>query len=264
MSLRQKDTGGVSDQDAYGKNFAELYDSIQGHRDLAREVDRLQEVFNETIDMHAAILDVGCGTGLHAIELGKRGYEVTGIDLSPDMIAVAQQKKSNVTFVCADIGEAGQLGPFDACVSLYNVINCLNGLEQLFAFFASVAAVLKPKARFICECWNPIAVIQSPPTRVARDYDCDLGAISRTALPRWDFMKQALQIDYDIEVKPRERPGAVSKFVVSHSLRLFAPMEVEYALERTGFEAIEVRTALPEFKVADSSDRMLAVSALKA
>ena len=180
------------------------------------------------------------GTGLHAIELASRGYKITGLDTSPDMIAVARGKKSDVAFVCGAIGEVHGIGPFDACISLYNVINCVEGLERLCEFFISVSSVLYPKARFICECWNPVAIIQSPPTRVVRKYDSQLGEITRSAVPTWDFMKQALQIDYDIEVVPRSRPGDVSKFSVSHPIRLFTPMEIEFALTRAGFEMVEV------------------------
>lgn len=248
---------------AYGKSFAELYDAIQAHRDLSGEVDRLHDVLRQTAGENAAILDLGCGTGLHALELAKRGFKVTGIDLSPDMIAVAQRKKGNATFVCGDIGANGHLGPFDACISLFNVINCLEGLNSLCVFFKSVAAVLKPGARLICECWNPIAVIQSPPTRVTRNYETDLGTISRTALPKWDFMTQELQIDYDVEIRPRKSAGDVEKFSVSHHLCLFTPLEVEFALKQAGFMMIEVRTALPNFEIATSSDRMLAISSIK-
>ena len=250
-------------QSAYGNSFAELYDAIQGHRNLAGEVDRLHDVLSQTVRENAAILDLGCGTGLHALELAKRGYKVTGIDLSPDMIAVAQRKKGNATFVCGDIAANSHLGPFDACISLFNVINCLEGLNALGEFFKSAAAVLKSGARLICECWNPIAVIQSPPTRVTRNYESDLGAISRTALPKWDFMRQQLQIDYDMEIRPPDSAGSVSKFRVSHHLCLFTPLEVEFAFERAGFKMIEVRTALPHFEIATSSDRMLAISAIK-
>ncbi len=247
---------------AYGRNFAEIYDLIQAHRDLPREADRLDEVLRQSVAAGASILDLGCGTGLHAIELGRRGYKVTGIDLAADMIAVAQRKNSGVTFICRDIGENSDLGPFDACVSLYNVVNCLEDMEALADFIRAVAAVLKPGAKFICECWNPIAVMREPPKRVHRTYETQLGVISRTALPSWDFMDQRLRIAYEIEI---ERPlSATSKFAATHDIRLFTPMEIKAALKKAGFHSIEVRTALPEFETAGADDRMLAIAGVKA
>lgn len=249
---------------SYGKRFAELYDTIRGYRDPVGEVDRLYEVFGQRLAKGAAILDLGCGTGLHAIELAKRGYKVTGIDLSPDMIDVAKRKGCDATFLCGNIEEQRNLGKFDGCVSLGNVINCLDGLDSLRAFFGVVPAVLNPKARFICECWNPIAIIQTPPTRVVREYDCELGRVTRTALPEWDFMKQELFINYEIEVRPPKDPAAGSKYVIVHQLLLFTPLEIEYCLKHAGFDQVEVRTGLPEFQVAGPDDRMLAVSCVKA
>lgn len=248
---------------AYGRSFAEIYDLIQAHRNLSLEADRLDDILRQSVVGGASILDLGCGTGLHAIELAKRGYNVTGIDLSADMIAMAQSKNSGVAFICGDIAENHHFGPFDACISLFNVINCLEGLEALAAFFGAVAAVLKPQARFICECWNPIAVIQSPPTRVNRNYDSKFGTISRTASPKWDFMEQKLQIDYEIEIKPREPLSAISKFASSHRLCLFTPLEVKFALKKAGFDSVEVRTALPQFEIASADDRMLAIASVR-
>jgi len=252
-----------SELSAYGRRFAELYDVIRGYRDAAGEVDVLQAVFGRSLDKGATILDLGCGTGLHAVELAKRGYKVTGIDLSADMIAVAQQKKSDVTFLCGSLAEHKELGPFDGCMSLGNVINCLDNMDSLCAFFESVAAVLKPKSRFICECWNPIAVIKTPPTRVVRNYESKAGKIARVALPKWDFMKQELEIDYDIEITPPKNSAPAARYRINHHLCLFTPLEIEFCLKRAGFEQIEIRSGLPEFQTAGEDDRMLAVNCLK-
>ena len=68
------------------------------------------------------LLDVGCGTGRHSIEFARRGYRVTGVDLSEDMLARAKQKAQlaevQVEFLCVNAVEFSGEGQFDACYCL--------------------------------------------------------------------------------------------------------------------------------------------------
>ena len=71
-------------------NYAKTYDNESFTAGTLGEVDFLEKEFNH--DKTKCILDIGCGTGRHAIELAKRGYTVTGIDLSAAQLARACQK----------------------------------------------------------------------------------------------------------------------------------------------------------------------------
>ncbi len=69
-----------------------------------------------------SVLDGGCGTGRVAIELARRGLDVAGADLDPDMIAVARAKAPELTWVHADLSELDLASRFDAVVLAGNVI----------------------------------------------------------------------------------------------------------------------------------------------
>jgi len=72
---------------------APFYDQNEFTRNTGREIDFLLE---ELLLPHgASILDVGCGTGRHAIEFAKRGFAVTGLDLSSSMLAKATEKANS-------------------------------------------------------------------------------------------------------------------------------------------------------------------------
>lgn len=70
----------------------------------------------------SSVLDGGCGTGRVAIELARRGIDVTGADLDPDMIARARAKAPGLTWVQADLGELDLPTRFDVVVLAGNVI----------------------------------------------------------------------------------------------------------------------------------------------
>jgi len=91
------------------------------------------------------VLDAGCGTGLLAFELARRGAEVTAVDLSPTLVALAAERRPEdlldapLKFVAGDMTDPA-LGRFDYVVSMdsiihYNVADAVNIVEQ----FASLA-----------------------------------------------------------------------------------------------------------------------------
>lgn len=69
-----------------------------------------------------AVLDAGCGTGRVAIELARRGFEVTGLDLDAAMLAAARAKAPDLTWVEGDLATADPGGPFDTVVLAGNVL----------------------------------------------------------------------------------------------------------------------------------------------
>lgn len=69
-----------------------------------------------------SVLDGGCGTGRVAIELARRGLDVIGVDLDPDMIGLARAKAPELTWVQADLSELDLPPRFDAVVLAGNVI----------------------------------------------------------------------------------------------------------------------------------------------
>jgi SAM-dependent methyltransferase len=243
----------VSSNRTYDAAFAAYYDRLTAHKDYEAEVDALDGF----IQRHGGsrLLDVGCGTGTHSALLAERGYDVTAIDLSPEMVAQARAKSPAMEVQCADVAEL-EAGSFSVCISLFNVVNCLASLDDLLAFAEAIAARLGEGGVLLIEAWNPVAVIAEPPTVVERIYEQGGPRITRTVVPESDFLNQRLDLRYDIEVDGGE------SFSVTHELVLFTPLELEFALKRAGFVNIEVLTALPELAPATAEDRMLAVTAV--
>lgn len=248
--------------DTYNQEFATYYDKITSHKDYDAEVQTLAQYIERTCDAeHRTLLDVGCGTGHHARLLAARGFPVTAIDLSPDMIRVAQSHDSGARFHCCGVADLTETG-FDFGYSLFNVINCLGSLEALADFFGAIHRRLAPGATFLVECWNAIAVIAEPPRVVERTYEVGLERIVRTVTPSLDLLNQRLSLTYDIEVfEAWHADSDAKKFSVVHELVLFTPLEITYALTSAGFRNPTMRTALPSLGPVTERDRMLAFTA---
>ena len=251
--------------DAYNRDFADYYDKITKHKDYRSEIDALVRLLQRTVKHpRPRILDVGCGTGNHAVLLAEQGYDVSAIDLSPDMIRIASLKNANVKFKTENIQELPDSG-FQFAYSLFNVINCLDTLQQLERFFAAIADRLTPDGVLLVESWNPIAVIAEPPQVVERIFEYEHEKIVRKVVPTSDFLHQRLDLTYQIEVlDPRKQNEKIKSFSVVHKLVLFTPLEIEFCLGRAGFKRVAMLTALPELAPAKTNDRMLAFVCEKA
>ena len=106
--------------EALFENYAEKYDKECYVQGTGGEVDFIEAEFGH--DKSKRILDIGCGTGRHAIELTRRGWNVTGIDLSEAQLARARQKAEaagvEVEFLRRDARDFAFDVPFDGAIML--------------------------------------------------------------------------------------------------------------------------------------------------
>lgn len=143
----------------YGES-APYYDLIyEDIVDYARECDFLEELFRR----HAGraiqrVLDLGCGTGNHALVLADRGYEVVGVDLSGAFIARAREKARDVatppTFLEGDMRNLRVEGPFDAAIIMFGAFGHIAKADAS-PTLEGVAARLAEGGLLLFEFWNP-------------------------------------------------------------------------------------------------------------
>jgi SAM-dependent methyltransferase len=105
----------------------------------------------------AAILDLPCGNGRHALLLGRRGYRVTAVDASLDCIKAAQATAShrNVTYEQRDVTAIGEFGlRFDAVISLFSCIGYFRTDARNSAALRALLSVLKPGGTVVLSTAN--------------------------------------------------------------------------------------------------------------
>jgi len=102
--------------------LAEYYDIIEHYVDYNKQCDFIEAVFKKDGTNIRQVLDLGCGTGIHAINLTKRGYAVVGLDLSEKMLEVARRKAESehltIKFTQGDMREIKFKDDFDAIISV--------------------------------------------------------------------------------------------------------------------------------------------------
>jgi len=132
--------------------FVDLWLQVPTATQTAAEVDFLEKVLR----LHAGsrILDVPCGGGRHALELAARGYEATGLDLSPEFLAAARtssaQRGLPVTWLSGSMLNIPVDQPFDAAFCLGNSLGGLDDAETAL-FFENVFRALGPGGRFVVD-----------------------------------------------------------------------------------------------------------------
>jgi SAM-dependent methyltransferase len=156
-------------------SFAPQYMNEVFTSDSVREARFLVELLE--LPRGAKILDVGCGTGRHAVELAKAGYGVTGIDISAGMLAearaAAERAEVELELIEADATSFDLGRVFDAAVCLCEGSLGLLGNDDPYEHDAAILrrafVALRPGARFVLTLLNGLRMIRdATPDQVAR------------------------------------------------------------------------------------------------
>lgn len=132
--------------------FAYIYDQLID-QDYEKWADYLEEIFAKYQAKPELVLDLGCGTGCITTLLAERGYDMIGVDLSADMLAVAAEKAAekelDIRYLCQDMTSFELYGTVDAVICTMDAVNYLTSLEKLQKTFALVKNYLNPGGLFI-------------------------------------------------------------------------------------------------------------------
>lgn len=130
--------------------WAQVYDHLTENVEYEARSAYISGFFLQYgVEPGAQVLDLACGTGSISRCLLERGYRVTGVDLSADMLTIAQSKCPEGAFYRASMTEYSAPAQFDACVCLLDSINHLTALSDVEDCFCRVAENLRPGGLFL-------------------------------------------------------------------------------------------------------------------
>jgi SAM-dependent methyltransferase len=223
------------------EQYAPWYDLLYQDKDYASETSFVDEALRRHGAKPGTLLDLGCGTGVHALEFARKGWAVTGIDLSADMIRRAEVRRATdagqVLFRQGDVCEAGPEHDFDAAVSLFHVASYQTSRAKLRNMLANANAALKPGGILLFDYWYGGAVLaQGVETRVKVVERTPL-RVTRIAQSDHREADATVQVHYTLFCEDTAR-SAIHRVDEIHRLRYWFPFEIEALLTATGFEPI--------------------------
>ena len=124
-------------------SYAQYYDLLYQDKDYDSEANFIHKLIQDYAINTKSILELGCGTGIHAEKLAAKGYLVHGIDMSDEMLNCAKERQqyipddvnNRLSFSCADIRNFKIDLNFDVVISLFHGISYQtenNDLKSVF------------------------------------------------------------------------------------------------------------------------------------
>ncbi|MFD2201074.1 class I SAM-dependent methyltransferase [Shivajiella indica] len=217
------------------ENFAKQYDREEFTQGTVGECDFLEKELN--FDTSLKILDVGCGTGRHSIELTKRGYDITGIDLSESQLKRAKEKAAlmdiQVKFLQADARNLPFFHEFDVAIMM-----CEGGFplmetdEMNFEILKQVTKSLKSKSKFIFTTLNGLFPLYHSVEAFTNKESGENSTTYRSNT--FDLMT----FRYHSIVEFTDDAG--NKKTIESNERYYVPSEITWLLKSLGFTKIEI------------------------
>jgi len=210
------------------------YDTIYAAagKDYAREAQRVHELIQQhKRSPGSALLDVACGTGGHTAYL-RQYYTVEGLDLDPDMLAVARQKHPDIVFHRADMTTFDLGRQFDAIICLFASIAYTLTVPRLHQTLQNMARHLRPGGVLIVEPFIKPEDWQEPHIGATFVNQPDLKIARMNTGAREGHIAI---LDFHFLVG---RPDTIEYFTERHDLALFTKDEYLQAFRAAGLEVI--------------------------
>ena len=121
--------------------LAPFYDELMEDVDYDLWADFIEKAFTKnSVDKGSLVLDAGCGTGQMTLRLAKKGYDMIGVDISPEMLSIARERaereRISPLFICRDMSDIELYGTVKAAISCLDSVNYLTKKGALESFFA--------------------------------------------------------------------------------------------------------------------------------
>lgn len=220
--------------------YASLYDALYADKDYDAEVDLLEEIFQRFSPAKPeTILDLGCGTGNHALRLARRGYATTGVDRSAAMLDVARAKSEEaglaVRLVEDDVSSYSLDAHFDVALMMFAVLSYQQANADVRRTLETTRRHLRPGGLLIFDVWHGPGVLSDPPVERTKEIGAGGSRVARTAHPTLDVRLSLCSIDYDLS-----RPDGEVVGEERHVVRFFFPTELDLFLQVSGFETLSI------------------------
>jgi SAM-dependent methyltransferase len=247
----------------YGE-YAWAYDLIIG-RPVSHECIFIAEFLaQQGVTTGARMLDAGCGTGKYSVELARRGYVVTGLDASTQLVATAQRRASDtsipVSFTVGDILALPAAPSYDGILCrgvLNDLIDEHNRQEAFFAF----ARALRPKGVLILDVreWHQTLRRKRRGPVFETCVDTAHGQLTFRSVTQLDHQRRQLLVTEQHTLK---KDDVETSSAYDFIMRCWTQAELHHHLMQAGFQAIAYFGGYDRTVAAGSTDRLVSIASL--
>ena len=235
----------------FGSEYANAYDHLYNDKDYNQEcelVDRLLRTYGD--NSVQKLLDLGCGTGNHALPLAQRGYQVVGVDRSNDMLdsarkkAASQTMSGSVKYQQGDIRDFPLDEVFDASLMMFAVLGYQLENRDVLAALRSARQHMRSGGILIFDVWYGPAVLKQGPSDRMKTIRTEKERILRLASGQLDVQHHLCEVSYHLW--RLEGKSLIGETEERHLMRFFFPLELNLFLECSGFVPVRLG-AFPDF-----------------
>lgn len=235
------------------QTFAELYDELF---DPAMTQQWLDFVRRELPDQSGEVLELACGTGRLAVLLAKAGYHVTGLDLSDNMLALAEQHAEEAAvplpLVAGNMLDLSEIGQFSAVTCFADSFCYLPDLAQVQTAFTQVAAHLAVDGKFLFDVITPYQTDEVYPGYMY-NYRDEQRAFMWTSYASEDYAHGAEHdLSFFIWNAKKQAYDEVSEL---HQERTYVLADYQKALAAAGFSRVKVTADFGQSAPDDKTTR---------
>jgi SAM-dependent methyltransferase len=222
----------------YVNFFRTDYLNVYGHMFTEERAEKESAFVARALELKpgAQVLDLCCGQGRHSVQLAKRGLKVTGLDLNPDYLELAQRaaKSSRVEIetVTADMREIPFENKFDAIVNMYSSFGYLESEAEDLKVLESAAKALKAGGRLMLDMLNREWAIDN---YIQNDWHTGTDGTLYVERRDLDLATSRMHVHFIVV-----DPSGGRRESIGHIIRLYTLTEMTRLLERVGIRVISV------------------------
>ena len=246
--------------------LAPMYDSINGEISYSEWADFYEKIIARDYrpGKPELILDLGCGTGKMTIELARRGYDMTGVDFSTEMLDIARGEAERagladrMLWLCQDMTEFELYGTVDVTVSCLDCINHLTTQKSLESCFALVHNYLIPDGLFIFDI-NGKAKFENVYADRSYVFEDD------GAMCVWQnyYNRKSSTCDFYITMFSEDEDGRYKREDEVQRERMYTLTSIKRALARNSMEFVGAYSDFDFTAASDKSERIYIVARCK-
>ncbi len=243
--------------------IAPIYDAVNKDIDYSAWADFIEETTKKfSATKPELVLDLACGTGKMALELAARGYDMTGIDYSVEMLEHATEASVkaglDILWLCQDMTDFELYGTVDLCVCCLDSINHLTKKSELVNCFSLVHNYLVPDGLFIFDINGKYKF-----ENVYADRSYILEERGDVCVWQNSYNEKSRNCDFYITLFKRVKDGRYERYDECQREKMYTLRQISSALKEASLEFIGAYSDFDFTPADDSAERIYIVAKCK-